>query len=186
MIWCDGTADWAVRLDPTEPISIGSRPPINKRRSTVCASEKRRVHAHARVREVDPVTAVCFPTNVPRGAEKTKRKRAVRTNPLRSRPTRNVQRFSLLNTDTQSRGATYMRLTTGSATAVEIVENCDLHARHTPVSTDDSSRNIKGGEREGRYGRGADFEALSGYEKIRIMSVMNGICIVYRRRMRSG
>lgn len=29
---------------------------------------------------------------------------------------------------------------------------------------------------------GANFEALLGYEKIRIMSVMNGMCIVQRHR----
>ena len=49
------------------------------------------------------------------------------------------------------------------------MENCNLHARHTLVSVDDSSRNIKGGEQERKDMEGANFEALSGYEKIRII-----------------
>lgn len=43
------------------------------------------------------------------------------------------------------------------------MENCDLHARHTPVSADDSSTNIEE-MKEVQIKGGANFEALSRYE----------------------
>lgn len=169
MIWCDATADWAVRLDSTDPISIGSRPTINtpsiereEARACTCTrawsrSRDCRLLSHER----------------PAWRGEDEEGNARRANPLRSRPTRNVQRFSLLNTDTQSRGATYAANHRPRWKSWKIVI-C------TPVTRQFRSMIHRGewkeeSEKE-RYG--ANFEALLGYEKIHIMPVMNGICIV--------
>lgn len=96
MIWCDGTADWVIRLAPAQSYRDRERQLLT-RVDRPCASEMRWgaracVHTYARVHEV----GLRFPTSIPRGSEKTKRNTR-RANPLRSRPTRNVQRTSRLN-----------------------------------------------------------------------------------------
>jgi len=115
IIWCDRTADWVIRLAPAQ--SYLDRGQLLTRVDRSCASETRgacmracvyacicTAHMHACIKhQVEPVTAsLCFPTNIPRGAKKTKRNRR-RANPLRSHPARNALRLAPTS-DTQSRG----------------------------------------------------------------------------------
>lgn len=131
--------------------------------------------AYARVHQVEPGTVSrCFPTDIPRGAKKTERNRR-RANPLRSHSARNVLRLAPTS-DTQSRGTPACAANRHRPTTVEIVENCDLHARHTPVSADDSSTNIEE-MKEVEIKRGGLISKHFPDMRAHIMSVTNGMCI---------
>lgn len=140
----------------------------DERRARACA------HMHACTKSIPRPSVSAFPrtSHVAR-----RRRRGTRGGLIRLDLVRHATCNVSLERLTRNHAARPRVRRTATDRTVEIVENCDLHARHTPVSADDSSSNIREKKEKERLKEGGLISKHFPDMRAHIMSMTNGMCI---------